>query len=170
MTGGSGGRFDGPVTDLVIAPDDPRAPDVSALLRRHLELAHATTPPEFVFALDTDGLVQPAITFCSARRAGVLLGVGALKELDATHGELKSMHTAAAARGQGIGMALVDHLVALARDRGYRAVSLETGSQDAFAPARALYEKAGFAVCGPFADYPDSSNSVFMRRDLPPPA
>ena len=154
------------MTDLVIADDDPRAPDVTALLHRHLEFAHETTPPEFVFALDVDGLVHPAVTFCSARRDGQLLGVGALKELDATHGELKSMHTAVAARGQGIGAAVVEHLVDLARRRGYARLSLETGSQDAFAPARALYERTGFVVCGPFGDYPDSSNSVFMTRRL----
>ena len=155
-----------PVTDLVIAADDPRAPDVTALLQRHLEFAHETTPAEFVFALDVDGLADPAVTFCSARRGGELLGVGALKELDASHGELKSMHTAAVARGQGIGAAVVEHLVELARRRGYDRVSLETGSQDAFAPARALYARTGFVVCGPFADYPDSPTSVFMTRPL----
>ena len=155
-----------PVTDLVIAGDDPRAPDVTALLERHLAFTHETTPPEVVFALDVDGLVDPAITFCSARRAGALLGVGALKELDAAHGELKSMHTAATARGQGIGGAVVEHLVDLARRRGYARVSLETGSQDAFAPARALYARCGFVPCGPFADYPDAPSSVFMTLAL----
>ena len=154
------------MSDVVIAPDDPRAPDVTALLVRHLELMRATTPAEFVFALDVTGLVDPAITFCSARRDGVVVAVGALKELDATHGELKSMHTAVAARGQGIGAAVVEHLVDLARRRGYARLSLETGSQDAFAPARALYARTGFVVCGPFGDYPDSTNSVFMMRRL----
>jgi len=154
------------VSDVVIAPDDPRAPDVTALLVRHLELMRATTPAEFVFALDVTGLVDPAITFCSARRDGVVVAVGALKELDATHGELKSMHTAAEARGQGVGAALLGHLVGLARDRGYRRLSLETGSQAAFAPARALYAASGFAPCGPFGGYPDSPNSVFMTLAL----
>ena len=154
------------MSNLVIAADDPRAPDVVALLQRHLQFAHETTPAEFVFALDVDGLAQPAVTFCSARRDGELLAVGALKELDARHGELKSMHTASTARGRGIGAAVIAHLVDLARARGYARVSLETGSQDAFAPARALYERAGFVVCGPFADYPDSANSVFMTRRL----
>jgi putative acetyltransferase len=154
------------VSHVVIAPDDPRAPDVTALLVRHLELMRATTPAEFVFALDVTGLVDPAITFCSARRDGVVLGLGALKELDAAHGELKSMHTASEARGQGIGAALLGHLVGLARDRGYRRVSLETGSQAAFAPARALYAASGFAPCGPFGGYPDSANSVFMTLAL----
>ena len=154
------------MSDVVIAPDDPRAPDVTALLVRHLELMRATTPAEFVFALDVTGLVDPAITFCSARRAGVVVAVGALKELDAGHGELKSMHTAAEARGQGIGAALLGYLVGLARDRGYRRLSLETGSQAAFAPARALYAASGFAPCGPFGGYPDSANSVFMTLAL----
>ena len=154
------------MSDVVIAPDDPRAPDVTALLVRHLELMGATTPPEFVFALDVSALVDPAITFCSARRSGVVLGVGALKELDAAHGELKSMHTAAEARGQGIGAAVLGHLVGLARARGYRRLSLETGSQDAFAPARSLYAASGFSVCGPFGAYPDCSKSVFMTLAL----
>ena len=119
------------VSELVIAVDDPRAPDVTALLQRHLDFAHVTTPPELVFALDVEGLVGPAVTFCSARRDGRLLAMGALQELDATHGELKSMHTASPARGQGIGAAMVGHLVGLARRRGYARVSLETGSQAA---------------------------------------
>jgi len=154
------------VDDLRIAVDDPRAPDVVALLTRHLEFARATTPAELVFALDIDGLVQPGITFCSARRDGALVGVGALKELGPTHGELKSMHTSAAVRGQGIGAALVRHLVALGRARGYERIDLETGSQDAFAPARALYARSGFTVCGPFGDYPDTPSSTFMTIAL----
>ena len=154
------------MTDVVIGPDDPRAPDITALLQRHLELMRATTPPAFVFALDVGALVDPAITFCSARRDGVVLGVGALKELGAEQGELKSMHTAAEARGQGIGAAVLDHLVGLARERGYQRLSLETGVQDAFAPARGLYATRGFTVCGPFDSYPDSGNSVFMTLDL----
>lgn len=151
---------------LEIAIEDPRADDVVALLVRHLDFARATTRPEFVFALDVEGLGAPAITFLTARRDGVLLGVGALKELDHQHGELKSMHTAVEARGQGVGMALVAHLVAMARGRRYARVSLETGSQDAFAAARALYRRAGFVPCGPFADYPDSPNSTFMTTVL----
>ena len=154
------------MTEVVIAADDPRRADVTALLTAHLEFARSCTPAEFVFALDIDALVHPAVTVCTARLDGALLAVGALKELDPTHGELKSMHTTAAARRQGVGAAMVDHLVGLARRRGYRRVSLETGSQDAFAPARALYERAGFTTCGPFGDYPDSANSVFMTLAL----
>jgi putative acetyltransferase len=151
---------------FVIAVDDPRADDVRVLLARHLAFAHEHTPREDVHALDLSGLLDPAITFCSARRSGDLLGVGALKELGDGAGELKSMHTAAEARGQGVGAAMVAHLVGLARSRGYRCVHLETGAMDAFAPARQLYERSGFRRCGPFADYPDSPNSVFMTLAL----
>jgi putative acetyltransferase len=151
---------------LVIAVDDPRSADVRALLERHLAFAHEHSPPEDVHALDVDGLVDPAITFYSARRDGELLAVGALKELDETHGELKSMHTAEVARGNGIGGAMLTHLLEVARARGYRRVSLETGSMDAFVPARSLYARAGFVPCEPFADYPDSPNSTCMTLAL----
>jgi putative acetyltransferase len=154
------------VDAIVIGPDSPDADDVADLLDRHLQFSRATTPPAFVFALDLAGLATPDITFCSARIDGRLLGVGALKELDPEHGELKSMHTAEAARGRGVATAMVHHLVELARSRDYRRVSLETGCGPAFAPARALYARAGFTVCGPFAAYPDNANSVFMTRQL----
>jgi len=147
---------------LVIAADDPRADDVRALLQRHLEFAHEHTPPQHVHALDVDGLLDPAITFFSARRDRQLLAVGALKQLDQAHGELKCMHTTESARGQGIGGAMADHLLDVARCRGYRRVSLETGAMDAFAPARSLYARWGFTPCGRFGDYPESPTSAFM--------
>ncbi len=150
----------------MISADDPRAPDVRALLARHLEFARATTPPEGVFALDVDDLLDPAVTFFSYRESGTLLAVGALKQLDETHAELKSMHTAEAARGQGIGRAMVEHLIEEARSRGVTRVSLETGSMPAFAPARSLYAKTGFTPCGPFGDYPASATSSFMTMEL----
>ena len=87
-------------------------------------------------------------------------------ELDRSHGEPKSMHTSVETRGCGVGMAMVVHLVGLSRRRGYARVSLETGAQADFEPARRLYGRAGFAVCGPFAGYPDSTNSVFMTMLL----
>lgn len=121
--------------DGEIAVDDPRAADVRALLQRHLAFAHAHTPAEHAYALDIDGLLGPAVTFCSFRAGGELLAVGALKQLDETHGEIKSMHTAEAARGRGIGRAMVRHLIGVARDRGMRRVSLETGTMAAFGPA-----------------------------------
>jgi len=149
-----------------IAPDDPRAPDVRALLAVHLAFGHEHSPPEDVHALDVDGLLDPAISFFSSRVDGVLLGVGALKRLDAEHAELKSMHTAAAARGRGVGRAMVDHLLATARERGIRRVSLETGSMAAFDAARALYTKVGFVECGPFGRYEPSPHSTFMTLAL----
>lgn len=147
---------------LVIATDDPRVPEVRALLERHLAFNHAVTPPGHVHALDLDGLLEPSVTFCSARRNGVLLGVGALRRLDEAHAELKSMHTTEPARGQGVGRAIVEHLLTVAADRGFRRVSLETGTMDAFAPARALYAKVGFTECPPFGDYTVNPHSVCM--------
>ncbi len=149
-----------------ISVDDPRADDVRKLLQRHLAFARANTPPEGVHALDMDGLLDPAVTFFSFRRDGELLGVGALKQLDRHHGELKSMHTAQAARGRGIGRAMLDHLIGVARERGCLRMSLETGSMDAFAPARSLYANAGFRPCGPFGDYRPSRTSTFMTLSL----
>ena len=152
---------------LEIGPEDPRSPDVVALLERHLGFAHEHSPPEDVHALDVERLTGPGITFVGAREDGVLLGVGAVKRLDAGHAELKSMHTAAEARGRGVGRALLAHLVALAAAQGYRRVSLETGSMEAFAPARALYAAAGFTTCPPFGDYDPSRHSTFMTLHLP---
>jgi putative acetyltransferase len=164
--GGDGSDGSSRPEAVVIATDDPRADDIRALLARHLGFAREMSPPEDVHALDLDGLLDPAVTFFSARRAGDLLGIGALKELDSNHAELKSMHTAAATRRQGVGGAMVDHLLAVARARGYRRVSLETGTQPAFEPARSLYRRAGFTPCPPFGEYWDSPNSTCMTQVL----
>lgn len=152
--------------DGEIAVDDPRADDVRALLERHLVFAGEHSPPEDVHALDVDALVDPSITFVSCRLDGELLGVGALKDHGDGHGELKSMHTAAGARGRGVGGAIVVHLVGLARARGLTRLSLETGTPEAFAPARSLYARHGFVECGPFADYQPSGYSTFLTLDL----
>jgi putative acetyltransferase len=149
-----------------ISTDDPRAADVRELLESHLALMNSITPPEDVHALDLDGLLDPSITFVSFRRDGELLGIGALKQLDDQHGEVKSMHTTRAARGGGVGRAIVEHLLGLARKRGLSRVSLETGSMEEFAPARSLYASVGFTPCGPFADYRPSPNSNFMTLSL----
>ena len=154
------------VSEAVIDVDDPQVADVRELLRRHLEFARATTPPEGVFALEADELADPAVTFFSYRVDGELLAVGALKQLNGAHAELKSMHTARAARGRGIGRAMVEHLLAVAREREMRQVSLETGNMAEFAPARSLYAKAGFVPCGPFGDYEANETSAFMTLDL----
>jgi len=149
-----------------ITADDPRAADVRALLETHLQLMNALSPPEEVHALDVDALTHPSVTFVGYRAGGELLGVGALKDLGAGHGELKSMHTTAAARGRGVGTAIVDHLVGLATAGGMTRLSLETGTPQAFAPARSLYARRGFAECGPFGDYEPSPWSTFMTRSL----
>jgi putative acetyltransferase len=153
-------------TVYVVAPDDPADGDVQLLLQRHLEFANTHSAPEDVHALDVTGLQIPEITFVSIRDDGQLLGVGAIRELDPTHGELKSMHTAAEARGRGVARAILMHLLELARSRGYRRVSLETGSMAAFIPARTMYASVGFVECPPFADYWETPNSTCMTMEL----
>jgi putative acetyltransferase len=152
--------------ERVIAVDDPLAPDVLALLDAHMEHNHAHSPPEDVFALDANELRAEDITFFSMRQDGKLLGIGAIRVMDAEHAEIKSMHTAASARGTGVARAMVEHLLAFARERGITRVSLETGTMDGFAPARALYASFGFERCEPFADYPNSPNSLCMTLRL----
>ena len=147
---------------VLVAADDPGAEDVRALLARHLAFNHEQSPPEDVHALDLEGQLDPAVAFFSARADGRLVAIGALKELDRHHAEVKSMHTVEAARRQGVARAMVDHLVAIARSRAYQQVSLETGASDAYAPARSLYASAGFVTCGPFGSYAASPNSEFM--------
>lgn len=125
-------------------------------------------PPESTHALDLAGLRALDIAFWSAWIADDLVGSGALKELDAFHGEIKSMHTKATARGQGVAKHMLDHIVSEAVRRGYRRLSLETGSIRAFEPARALYRQYGFTPCGPFANYRDDPNSIYMSKVLNP--
>jgi putative acetyltransferase len=152
--------------ETVIVADDPRKPEVRALLERHLAFCLSETPPEHSFALNADGLLDPAVTFVSCRDGGSVLGVAALKELDAAHGEVKSMHTAREARGRGVGRALLSYLLDTARARGYRRVSLETGTTPGFAAARALYESAGFTPAGPFGGYPQTEDNTFYSVAL----
>jgi putative acetyltransferase len=151
---------------IEVAIDDPWADDVRALLARHLAFSHEVTPAGHVHALGLDGLSDPGVTVFAARRGGVLVGVGAIRELTAHHGELKSMHTAESARGQGVGGAVLRHLIGVAQARGYRRVSLETGRMEAFAPARAMYQSAGFEPCAPFGEYTSNPHSVCMSIEL----
>ena len=149
-----------------IAADDPRRPEVRALLERHLSFCLSDTLPEHSFALDVDGLLDPKVTLVSYRDGENVLGVAALKELDGAHAEVKSMHTAAEARGRGVGRALLAHLLETARARGYQRVSLETGTTPGFAAARALYESVGFTPAGPFGGYPVTGDNCFYTLAL----
>jgi putative acetyltransferase len=151
---------------MEIAIDDPARPDVVALHTEHLADMHATSPAESVHALDLAGLLAVEVTFWTVRRDDILLGCGALKELAADHGEVKSMRTATTARGTGVATAMLRHLLDRAVDRGYTRISLETGSHDFFEPARRLYARHGFTRCGPFGDYSDDPNSAFFTREV----
>ena len=151
---------------LRIEADDLSRPEIHALLHEHLRSMHALSPPESVHALDLAKLRAPDITFWSAWKGAVLVGCGALKELDPSHGEVKSMRTPDAHRRIGAGRAILAHIVAAATARGYQRLSLETGAAEAFRPAQRLYESAGFTRCGPFGGYRADPNSVFMTRRL----
>ncbi len=151
---------------MVIRPGDFDDPRVRDLLREHLAGMHASSPPDQVFALDLSGLQQPAISFFTVWDGEELLGCGALKELDARTGELKSMRTTAKHLRRGAGRAMLEHLLDLARARGYRRVSLETGSGEAFEPALALYRKHGFVNGPAFGDYTASEFNQFLHLEL----
>lgn len=151
---------------MEIRLDDLRGPEIRALLEEHLASMYLHSPPESVHALPLEELRAPEITFWTMWKAGELLGCGALKELDARHGEIKSMRTASGHQRKGVASALLDFILAEARQRGYARLSLETGSMAAFEPARQLYARAGFHDCGPFADYVRDPNSVFMTKEL----
>jgi len=143
--------------------DDAR---VQALLTTHLTKARAATAEGFAFALDLSGLRVPEIRFFSAWDGETLLGVGALKRMADDHGEVKSMHTAEAARRRGIGGMMLRHIMDEARAAGMTRVSLETGTSAYFQPAVALYLAHGFAPCGPFGDYAASAENRFLTRPL----
>lgn len=150
----------------MIRLDDLRGPEIAALLEEHLADMYATSPPESVHALDLDRLRQPSIRFYTLWQGPVLAGCGALKAHDAALAEIKSMRVARTHRRQGVGEALLQNLLNVARELGHTQVRLETGSQPFFEPARRLYGKYGFTVCGPFADYRIDPNSVFMSKLL----
>ncbi len=150
----------------MIAPEDPQAADVVDLLARHLEFARSQGPPEDAHALEVDGLAAADVDFFALRRDRGLLAVGALTRLEPWHGEIKSMHTATGHRGEGLGASMLAHLLEHARQSQMTRVSLETGSMAIFAPARALYSRAGFVACEPYADYRPSAYSSFFTRTL----
>jgi len=149
-----------------IEVDDITRPEVVALVEYHLRAMHEISPPESVFALDLSGLRQPGVTVWTIWEGGDLLGMGGLKELDPRQGEIKSMRTAPAALRRGVGRRILDHIVGEAKSRGYRRLSLETGSNTPFAPAWSMYERAGFVPCGPFGTYTDTAFSRYFTREI----
>jgi len=152
-----------------IKVDDLTGPEIQDLLRHHLQNLSAISPPCSMHALNLDALRKPNITFWSIwsdAAPSELMGCGALMELDAEHAEIKSMRTVAAHLRKGVASRMLEHIIAEARRRGYRKLSLETGAGGAFIPAQTLYAKFGFQRCGPFGSYVDDPNSVFMARNL----
>lgn len=154
--------------ELSIRVEDPRRRDVEALLEAHLALMRRISPADHVHALDLGRLAAPDVTFFTARSTGRLLGVGALRDLGGGRAEIKSMHTAEAARGRGVGRRLVEHVLGVAASRGLNWIGLETGTQSEFAPARDLYTSYGFTTCDPFDDYTVNPHSTCMSLDLDP--
>jgi len=151
-----------------IREDDLTGTQIASFLGAHLENMHAITPPGRVHALSLEALRAPDIMFWSAWEGGELLGCGALKALDSTCGEIKSMRTAQAHQGRGIGSEILRHIVGEATRRAYHTLYLETGASAEFAPAHALYYRHGFEGCRPFDNYADDPNSVFMTKSLLP--
>jgi len=149
-----------------IERDDVSRPEVIALVEYHLRSMHEISPPDSVFALDLSGLKHADVTFWTAWDGEDLLGMGGLKQLDPEHGEIKSMRTAPTALRRGVARAMLDHIVREAWACGYRRLSLETGSNAPFAPAWALYERAGFLPCAPFGNYSDIRFSRYFSIEL----
>lgn len=156
----------GMLEDYRIVEDDLTGSDIAELLRLHLDEMHRWSPPESVHAMPIERLRQPDVTFWSAWHDRQLAACGALKQIDSSHGEIKSMRAHPEFRGKGAGRAILLHLIAEARKRGYRRLSLETGAPDEFAPARRLYASHGFVHCGPFEGYVEDPFSVFMTKDI----
>ena len=151
---------------MEIKRDDLTGSAIQALLREHLANMAEQSPPESVHALPLEELRKPDITFWTVWDGTELMGCGALKELDPQHGEIKSMRTVSAHRRKGVAATLLAHILEEARRRNYKKVSLETGSMEAFAAAHNLYARFGFKRCGPFADYVEDPNSMFMTIEL----
>jgi putative acetyltransferase len=151
---------------MEIKIDDLTGPEIAALLAEHLDCMAQVSPPESRHALALEQLRQPGITFWSVWAGQQLAGCGALKEIDSTHGEIKSMRTATSHLRQGVAGVVLQHIIAEAKRRGYRRLSLETGSMTYFEPAQSLYRKAGFHECAAFADYKPDANSIFFTREI----
>ena len=148
--------------ERVTHPED----EVLTIIKTHVAQMQSQSPAESCHVMPADTLFKEGAIVFAARVDGTILGVGAFKPLDGTDGELKSMHTLAAARGKGVGKAILDHLLVQAKAAGLTRLSLETGSDENFAAARRLYEAAGFDYCPPFSTYVEDPFSVFMTRTL----
>lgn len=146
--------------------DDLLGNEVKLLLEEHLEDMRATSPPESVHALDLDKLKDPTVKFWTIWQNKSLAGCAAIKSLDSSHGEIKSMRTANQFQNQGVASVLLKHILKEAQLMGYQKLSLETGSMDFFKPAHGLYKKYGFTFCPPFAEYSEDPNSKFMTLSL----
>ncbi len=151
---------------MEIRVDDLRGAEIARLLEQHLQDMRRVSPPESVHALDLDRLRVPEITFWTVWAGNTLAGCGAIKELAPDHGEIKSMRTAPEFRNRGVASLMLNHIIQEAKKRQYTRLSLETGSMAFFEPARRLYQKYGFAPCGPFSSYQEDPNSVFMTMQL----
>ena len=149
---------------LVITIEKSLGEELAHLLQAHWLFCTSTTPIEHVYALDASRLFTPDITVFGARVQGELLGVGALRKLDQEHAELKSMHTLAKSRGLGIGKAMVTHIEQFAKEQGVKRISLETGTNEAFKPARELYKSLGYVDCDAFGDYVLSEDNMCMTK------
>lgn len=154
------------MNSLDIKIDDLSRDEVKALLEEHLQGMALNSPPESIHALTIEELKKTEITFWSAWEGGALIGCGALKELDAHHGEIKSMRTSSLYLRRGVAGRMLEHIIEEARHRNYKRLSLETGSMEAFEPAKKLYLKNGFQYCRPFSNYIEEPNSVFMTLEL----
>ena len=151
---------------ITITAESPLGADLSLVMARHTADMHADTPPESIHMMDASQLAIPEVAFFVMRDVGVAVGMGAFKRIDPDHAEIKSMHILVEVRGRGLSKRMLTHLVDEARAMGYRQLSLETGVQPTFTAARALYAKAGFTECPPFAGYGPDANSIFMTRSL----
>lgn len=154
------------MTAVTILEDDLSGAEIQSLLKMHLADAYANSPPGSVHALDLEGLRDPNVTFWSVWQGKELMGCGALKELDAQHGEIKSMRTHTDHLRKGVGAKVLEHLIEQGRQRNYTRLSLETGSNEPYAPARKLYERFGFVECSPFADYDIDDFSFYMTLEI----
>lgn len=154
------------MTQAIISEEHPLTPDLELLFARHTADMHAQTPPESIYMMDKSALAAGDVRFFVLREDGAPLAMGAIKRIAPDHAEIKSMHVLAEARGRGLSSLMLTHLLTAAREDGHARISLETGREAIFTPAKRLYEKAGFAECPAFGDYSHDPNSLYMTREI----